>query len=79
MGYIKRSFTQKNVVDARKIEVEKRNPGIAWGAVYAEFESPVSDVKQQGGDLNVEKQLYVERTVNNVPNYSLLQPKRFFR
>lgn len=23
LGYIKRSFTQKNVVDARKIEVEK--------------------------------------------------------
>ncbi len=71
LGYIKRSFTQKNVVDARKIEVEKRNPGIAWGAVYAEFESPMSDVKQQGGELNVEKQLYVERTVNNVPQ---LQP-----
>jgi hypothetical protein len=60
LGYIKRSFTQKSVVDARKIEVEKRNPGIAWGAVYAEFESPISDVKQQGGELNVEKQLYVD-------------------
>ena len=51
--------------------MEKRNPGIAWGAVYAEFESPISDVKQQGGELNVEKQLYVERMVNNVPQ---LQP-----
>ena len=71
LGYIKRSFTQKSVVDARKIEVEKRNPGIAWGAVYAEFESPISDVKQQGGELNVEKQLYVERMVNNAPQ---LQP-----
>ncbi len=71
LGYIKRSFTQKSVVDARKIEVEKRNPGIAWGAVYAEFESPISDVKQQRGELNVEKQLYVERMVNNVPQ---LQP-----
>ena len=71
LGYIKRSFTQKSVVDARKIEVEKRNPGIDWGAVYAEFESPISDVKQQGGELNVEKQLYVERMVNNVPQ---LQP-----
>ncbi|WP_285827587.1 alpha-2-macroglobulin family protein, partial [Bacteroides acidifaciens] len=71
LGYIKRSFTQKNVVDARKIEVEKRNPGIAWGAVYAEYESPISDVKQQGGELNVEKQLYVERMVNNAPQ---LQP-----
>lgn len=71
LGYIKRSFTQKNVVDARKIEVEKRNPGIAWGAVYAEYESPISDVKQQGGELNVQKQLYVERMVNNTPQ---LQP-----
>ena len=71
LGYIKRSFTQKNVVDARKIEVEKRNPGIAWGAVYAEYDSPISDVKQQGGALNVEKQLYVERIENNVAQ---LQP-----
>ena len=71
LGYIKRSFTQKNVVDARKIEVEKRNPGIAWGAVYAEYESPISDVRQQGGELNVQKQLYVERMVNNAPQ---LQP-----
>lgn len=71
LGYIKRSFTQKDVVDARKIEVEKRNPGIAWGAVYAEYESPVSDVKQQGGELNVQKQLYVERMVDNTPQ---LQP-----
>lgn len=71
LGYIKRTFTQKNVVDARKIEVEKKDPGIAWGAVYATFESPISDVKQQGGELNVQKQLYVERMVNNTPQ---LQP-----
>ena len=58
-------------MDARKIEVEKRNPGIAWGAVYAEYESPIKDVKQQGGELNVQKQLYVERTVNDTPR---LQP-----
>ena len=66
LGYIKRSFTQKNVMDARKIEVEKRNPGIAWGAVYAEYESPIKDVKQQGGELNVQKQLYVERAMDFV-------------
>lgn len=71
LGYIKRSFTQKKVVDARKIEVEKRTPGIAWGAVYATYESPISDVNQQGGELNVQKQLYVERMADNVPQ---LQP-----
>ena len=71
LGYIKRSFTQKNVVDARTIKVEKKDPGIAWGAIYAQYESPINDVKQQGGELNVQKQLYVERIVNNV---SQLQP-----
>lgn len=71
LGYVKRSFTEKNVVDARTVTVEKRNPGIAWGAVYAQYESPISDVKQQGGELNVQKQLYVERMVNNVAQ---LQP-----
>lgn len=71
LGYIKQSFTQKNVVDARTIVVEKKTPGIAWGAVYAQYEAPISDVKQQGGELNVQKQLYVERMVNNAPQ---LQP-----
>ena len=34
---------------------------MAWGAVYAQYLSPVADVKLQGGELAVEKQLYVER------------------
>lgn len=33
------------------------------GAVYAQYLSPISDVKQQGGELAVEKKLYVERTL----------------
>ncbi len=71
LGYIKRSFTEKNIVNARTIEVEKKNQGIAWGAVYAEFKSPIKDLRQQGGALNVQKKLYVERMVNNAPQ---LQP-----
>lgn len=39
----------------------KRDAGIAWGAVYAQYLSPLSDVKQHGGELNVKKTLYVER------------------
>ena len=66
LGYIKRTFTEKNVVDARKVVVEKKNAGIAWGAAYAEYETPISDVKQLGGELNVQKQLYVKRMINNV-------------
>lgn len=62
LGYIKETFTQENpVLKAKSITVEKRDAGIAWGAVYAQYLSPVSDVKQQGGELNVEKALFVER------------------
>jgi hypothetical protein len=63
LGYIKRSYTEKSVTEAKRIEVEKQDDGVAWGAVYAEYQSPIGDVKQLGGELNVKKQLYVERTV----------------
>ena len=41
--------------------IPQSNAGIAWGAVYAQYLSPISDVKQQGGALNIEKKLFVER------------------
>lgn len=66
LGYIKETFTQGSPeLKAKSITVEKRDAGIAWGAVYAQYLSPISDVKQQGGELDVEKQLYVERTAAN--------------
>ena len=71
LGYVQQAFTQKNVLDARQITVDKQSEGIAWGAVYAQYEIPISDVRQQGNELNVKKQLYVERNVNNTPQ---LQP-----
>ena len=62
LGYVKETFTQGSPeLKAKSVTVEKRDAGIAWGAVYAQYLSPISDVKQQGGELNVEKKLYVER------------------
>lgn len=62
LGYVKEIFTQGSPeLKAKSVTVEKRDAGIAWGAVYAQYLSPISDVKQQGGELNVEKKLYVER------------------
>ena len=62
MGYIKEAFVQGSPeVKAKSVTVEKRDAGIAWGAVYAQYLSPISDVKQQGSELNVEKRLFVER------------------
>lgn len=62
LGYVKETFVQGSPeLKAKTVTVEKRDAGIAWGAVYAQYLSPISDVKQQGGELNVEKKLYVER------------------
>ena len=75
LGYIKHSYSEKKVVNASTIKVEKKTPGIAWGAVYAQYKSPISDVKQQGGELNVQKRLYVERIVNNQPQLEPITDK----
>ena len=62
LGYVKEVFAQGSPeVKAKSVIVEKRDAGIAWGAVYAQYLSPISDVKQQGGALNIEKKLFVER------------------
>lgn len=64
LGYIKESFAQGSPeLKAKSITVEKRDAGIAWGAVYAQYLSPIADIKQQGGELDVEKKLYVQRTL----------------
>ncbi len=65
VGYIKETFTDKRSINAKEITVTKQDKGISWGAVYARFEEKTDKVKQQGGELNIEKKLYVERMVNN--------------
>ena len=80
LGYIKRTFTQQNILDSRTIEVEKKDPGIAWGAVYAEYDSPIREVKQQGRELKVKKQLYVERmTATNTVQLEPITDKTVLR
>ena len=62
LGYIKEVFTQGSPeLKATSVTVEKRDAGIAWGAVYAQYLSPIPDVKQQGGELDIDKKLFVER------------------
>lgn len=71
LEYIKETFTDRKTVNAPVLKVEKQGAGIAWGTVYAQYEENISQVTQQGGELNVERKLYVEKMVNNVPQ---LQP-----
>ncbi len=62
LGYVKEMFAEGDaVLKAKEMTVAKRDTGMAWGAVYTQYLSPVAEVKQQGGELAVEKQLYVER------------------
>ncbi len=62
LGYVRETFTDDDpTVREKTIVVEKAGEGIAWGAAYAQFLTPMSEVSQHGGELNVEKRLYVER------------------
>ena len=61
LGYIKENFTDKQTVEAPVIKVEKRDDGIAWGAAYAQYFTPMTDIQQHGKELNLERKLYVER------------------
>ena len=63
LGYVKESFTDASpALQARQVTIEKSDEGPAWGAVYAQYVSPVSEVSGQGGALSVERRLFVERT-----------------
>lgn len=72
LSYLKENFTDQPTINARTIKVEKKDEGIAWGAVYAQFTEDISNVKQQGSEaFSVKKSLLVKRIVNNVEE---LQP-----
>ena len=62
LGYIKETYEEGNAaLKARILEVEKHDEGMAWGAVYAQYLSPVADVRAQSTGLSIEKQCFVER------------------
>lgn len=66
LGYIKESYTQNDPESkAKAITVEKRDEGIAWGAVYAQYLSPLTDVTQDGNSLDIKRVFYVERIAAN--------------
>ena len=62
LGYIRETYGEGSAaLKARTAEVEKHDEGMAWGAVYARYLSPVDDVRAQSTGLSVEKQYFVER------------------
>lgn len=62
ISYVKQTYTDKNQVSKpSKIKVEKRDDGIAWGAVYAQYSEDIDKVNRNAGELGVDKKLYVEK------------------
>ncbi len=57
IGYIKREFAQDTPeTDARTVTVRKQDDGIAWGALYAQYLTPMEDVGQQSGTMSIPQQ-----------------------
>ena len=56
LGYVKEKVAGK-VMNIKKVTVEKKSPGIGWGAVYAEFEENMDQVNAQGNALVVSRSL----------------------
>ena len=63
---------ESKLVKAKNITIKKQGEGSAWGAVYAQYLIPIAEMKQQGGALNVKKELYVRR--KNVDGIVVLEP-----
>ena len=62
IAYVKETITDKKILDkANTAVVEKRDAGIAWGAVYAQYEENLDKITTYGEGLNVDKKLYIEK------------------
>lgn len=73
VAYVKKEIDKdKKGQFPKELRVKQENKGIAWGAVYAQFQEDVAQVQTRGKELRVEKQLYVERLNNGVKTLKLL-------
>jgi hypothetical protein len=62
MAYVKETLTGKYTSpEVRKAVVEKRDAGMAWGAVYAAYEEEPDKIASYGEGLHIDRKLYVER------------------
>lgn len=58
IGYIKKTMTGADVVNIKKVTIEKEGTGIGWGAVYAQYLENMDQVGGQGNALSITRQLY---------------------
>ena len=57
IGYIKKMMSG-DVMNIKKIRVDKEGAGMGWGAVYAQYLESMDQISGQGNGLSVSRQLY---------------------
>ena len=57
IGYIKKTVSG-DVMNIKKVSVDKEGTGIGWGAVYAQYLESMDQIGEQGNGLSVSRQLY---------------------
>ena len=57
IGYIKKTVTG-DVMNIKKVSVDKEGTGMGWGAVYAQYLESMDQIGEQGNGLSVSRQLY---------------------
>ena len=57
IGYIKKTVSG-DVMNIKKVRVDKEGTGMGWGAVYAQYLESMDQIGEQGNGLSVSRQLY---------------------
>ena len=57
IGYIKKTVIG-DVMNIKKVRVDKEGTGMGWGAVYAQYLESMDQIGEQGNGLSVSRQLY---------------------
>ena len=57
IGYIKKTVSG-DVMNIKKVRVDKEGTGMGWGAVYAQYLESMDQISGQGNGLSVSRQLY---------------------
>lgn len=57
IGYIKKTVSG-DVMNIKKVSVDKEGTGMGWGAVYAQYLESMDQIGEQGNGLSVSRQLY---------------------
>lgn len=57
IGYVKKTVTG-DVMNIKKVRVDKEGTGMGWGAVYAQYLESMDQIGEQENGLSVSRQLY---------------------